>query len=240
MIVRLEKRRQQALRRQLLTNVVWVICNDTLRRLQHEGQTLLAPIEVFMSAREFCDTILGLSDIDEGLTYEMDDLEDEATGENDAMLVMMLATALLQARSKLQVGIDFKKIIQRIYERWNDHELFSPLLEQFANKEEGLWLQGKKVGLYTYELSCIEEEEVQTEDGHTFVTAMVDSASGLTPNGIQVIENVLSEVNDKFDHRYQNELDRLREVRKKKSESINNIGTMFGISGNKIVKIGNK
>ena len=154
MIVRLDKGQQATARRQLLTNVVWAISNSTLRRLQIEGQTNLAPVEVFLSARRFCDTILGLSDIDEGIDYEMDDLEDEAGRGNDAMLVMMLATALLQARSKLQGGTDFKKIILHIYERWNDHELFLPLLGLFADKEAAL-LESKRIDLYTYELTSL-------------------------------------------------------------------------------------
>ncbi len=238
MIVRFEKEQQAAARRQLLTDVVWAICNDTLRRLQREGQTALAPVEVFLSARQFCDTVLGLSNIDEGIDYEMDDLEDEATGENDAMVVMMLATAQLQARSKQQVGIDFKKIILRIYERWNDHKLFFPLLEQFSDKEISL-LEHKKIDLFSYELRCI-DTDMQVVDGFSIVTAIVDAALGLSTDGMQHVENVLSEVNDKYGHRYQKDLDRLREARKKKSESINNIGIMFGISGNQNVNIGNK
>ncbi len=117
MIVRLDKRQQPAARHQLLTNVVWVISNGALRQLQHEGKTNLAPVEVFLSAHWFCDTILGLSDIDEGIDYEMDDLEDEADGDNDAMLVMMVATALLQARSKRQGGTQRHKQLPALCHR---------------------------------------------------------------------------------------------------------------------------
>ena len=157
MIVRLGKQQQPAIRRQLLKDVVWAITNDTLRRLQREGKTILAPVEVFLSARLFCDTVLGLADIDEGIDYEIDDLEDEA-GETDAMLVTMLASALLQAQSKRNNEFDSKPIILHIYERWNDHELFFPLLEQFAKKEEERWLQGKRFNLLDYEIQEIEQE----------------------------------------------------------------------------------
>jgi len=159
MIVRLDKQQQPTARRQLLKDVVWAITNDTLRRLQHEGKTTLAPIEVFLSARQFCDTVSGLSDIDEGIDYEIDDLEDEA-GETDAMLITMLATALFQARSKRNSAIDFRPIILRIYKRWNDHDLFFPLLEQFAEKEEERWLQGKRFNLLDYEI-----QEIKLEGG---------------------------------------------------------------------------
>lgn len=157
MIIRLDKLQQPVIRRQLLKDVVWAITNDTLRRLQREGKTTLAPVEVFLSARQFCETVLGLSDIEEGIDYEIDDLEDEA-GETDAMLITMLATALFQAQSKRNDSIDFKPIILRIYERWNDHELFFPLLEQFAEKEEERWLQGKRFNLLDYEIQEIELE----------------------------------------------------------------------------------
>ena len=238
MIIRLDKEQQSVARHKLLTNVVWAVCNDTLRRLQREGQVTLAPVEVFLSARQFCDTILGLSDIDEGIDYEMDDLEDEASGENDAMVVMMLATAQLQARSKQQVGTDFKKIILHIYERWNDHELFFPLLGQFSDKELSL-LEHKKIDLLTYELSCIDIDN-QVVDGKSIVTAIVDAALGLSTDGLQHVENTLSEVNDKFGHRYQKELDRLREARKKKSVSNINIDRVNDIHDNPNVNIGNK
>ena len=155
MIVHLDKQQQSKARHQVLKDVVWAITNDTLRRLQREGKTTLTPIELFLSARQFCDTVLDLSDIDEGIDYEIDDLEDEA-GENDAMLVTMLATALFQAQSKRNDAIAVKPIILRIYERWNDHELFFPLLEQFADKEEERWLQGKRFNLLDYEIQEIE------------------------------------------------------------------------------------
>lgn len=180
MIVRLDKKQQPAARHQLLKDVVWAITNDTLRRLQREGKTTLAPVEVFLSARLFCDTVLGLSDIDEGIDYEIDDLEDEA-GETDAMLVTMLATALFQAQSKRNDVIDFKSIILRIYKRWNDHELFFPLLEQFAEKEEERWLQGKRFNLLDYEI-----QEIELEGG-----------------GIEVIRNLFEDFLD-----YSNQMDK--------------------------------
>lgn len=164
MIVRIDKERQKMIRRQLTGDTVYAICHDALRNLQREGRTELAPVELFLSAREFYETIIALPDIEEGIDDEMDDLEDEAEGDNDAMLVMMLSTALMQAMMKRHVGIDFKKIILRIYERWNDHELFFPLLEQFANKEEARWLDGKKTNLLDYELQEIKQDGGGSEE----------------------------------------------------------------------------
>ena len=99
MIVRLDKEQQAAARRQLLSDIVWIVSNDTLRKWQHEGKTSLAPVEVFMTAQCFCDVISGLSDIDEGIDYELDDLEDEAEVENDAMFIAVLSALQMTALS---------------------------------------------------------------------------------------------------------------------------------------------
>ena len=115
MIVRLEKEQQKSARRQLLADYVYIISHDALRKMRQDGHTELLPVELFLSAQEFCETLLALPDVIEGLDDEIDDLEDEAEGENDAMLIMALATAQLQARSKKCVGIDIRKIIFHIF-----------------------------------------------------------------------------------------------------------------------------
>ncbi len=206
MIVRLEKEQQSAARHQLLKDVVWAICNDTLRRLQREGQTTLAPVEIFLSARQFCDTVLGLSDIEEGIDYEMDDLEDDATGDDDAMVVMMLATAQLQARSRQQAGTDVRKIILRIYERWNDHELFLPLLEQFADKEEALWLQGKRFDLLNYEMQEIELRGGGSEDIRQLFEDFVGYSDKMPLGTIKELLLFLERYNIDHNHAYDKEL----------------------------------
>ena len=155
MIVKLGKEQQAVARRQLLSDIVWIVSNDTLRRLQKDGKTNLAPIEVYMSARQFSDVIMNLSDIDEGIDYEMDDLEDEADGENDAMLIAVLSALQMQALSKTRIGIDIKTAVMRILGRYGDHELLLPLISQWTKKEEARWLEGKKTNLLDYELQDI-------------------------------------------------------------------------------------
>ena len=156
MIVRLDKQKQRTARHQLLGDVTYIISHEALKQMQREGHTELSPVEVLLSARNFCDAILKLPDIEEGLDDEIDDLEDEAEGKNDFMLIMSVATVQLQAISKQRVGIDFKKIIFRIFERLDNHELLWPLIEQMTNKEEERWLQGKRFNLLDYEIQEIE------------------------------------------------------------------------------------
>ena len=206
MIVRIDKERQKVIRRQLTGDTVYAICHDALRNLQREGHTELAPVELFLSAREFYETVIALPDIEEGIDDEMDDLEDESEGNIDAMLVMMLSTALMQAMYKGHVGIDFKKIILRIYERWNDHEMFYPLLEQFANKEEARWLEGKKTNLLNYELQEIKQDGGGSEEIKQLFADMVDCSDKMDKETIKGNLLFLNRYNIDHHHAYDKEV----------------------------------
>lgn len=185
MMVRLDKKQQAAARRQLLSDSVWVISNDTLRKWQLEGKTALAPVEVFMSAQSLCDVISGLSDIDEGIDYELDDLEDEVEGKNDAMLIAVLAALQMQAMSKRRVGQDLRKAIMHVFERYGDHELFLPLVEQWAKKEEKRWMEGKKTDLLNYELQEIELEGGGSEEIKHLFESMVAYSDKMDEDSIK-------------------------------------------------------
>lgn len=202
MIVRMDKEQQTVARRQLLSDVVWVICNDTLRMWQHEGKTTLAPVEVFMSAQRFCEVISVLSDIDEGIDYELDDLEDEAEGKNDAMLIAVLAALQMQAMNKRHVGLDNKKAIMHIFERYGDHELFFPLVEQWAKKEEKRWMEGKKTDLLDYELREIRLEGGGLEKVKEFIDKYIQASLSLTPSEIRSTLIVLSSLNQDYHHAF--------------------------------------
>ena len=202
MIVRMDKEQQAVARRQLLSDVVWVICNDTLRMWQHEGKTTLAPVEVFMSAQRFCEVISVLSDIDEGIDYELDDLEDEAEGKNDAMLIAVLAALQMTTLSKRHVGTDFKGAITHIFERYGDHELFLPLVEQWAKKEEKRWMEGKKTDLLDYELREIRLEGGGLEKVKEFIDKYIQASLSLTPSEIRSSLIVLSSLNQDYHHAF--------------------------------------
>lgn len=202
MIVRMDKEQQAVARRQLLSDVVWVICNDTLRMWQHEGKTTLAPVEVFMSAQRFCEVISVLSDIDEGIDYELDDLEDEAEGKNDAMLIAVLAALQMTTLSKRHVGTDFKGAITHIFERYGDHELFLPLVEQWAKKEEKRWMEGKKTDLLDYELREIRLEGGGLEKVKEFIDKYIQASLSLTPSEIRSTLIVLSSLNQDYHHAF--------------------------------------
>ena len=206
MIERLTKEQQASARRQLLTDVVWAVCNDTLRQLLRDKKTTLTPVELFLSARNFCDTLLNLTDIDEGIDYEMDDLETEADGTNDAVLVMMLASVQLQAISKRRVGADIRKIILHLYERCEGHDLFFPLLQGFSHKEEARWLEGKRTDLMNYELHEIEQNGGGLKEITSFVEQQVNIAMKLTDTEIKSYLLILEKINIDNHHAFDKQL----------------------------------
>ena len=205
MIVRMDKEQQAVARRQL-SDVVWVISNDTLRRWQHEGKTTLAPVEVFMTAQRFCDVISSLSDIDEGIDYEIDDLEAEAEGEHDAMLIAVLAALQMTALGKKHVGKDFKGAITHIFERYGDQELFLPLVEQWGKKEEKRWMEGKKTDLLDYELQEIRLEGGGSEEIRSLLESMVAYSDKMDEDSIKGNLLFLCRYNIDHHHAYDKEL----------------------------------
>ena len=206
MIVRLEKEQQKSARRKLLADPVYIISHDAFRKMKQDGHTQLSPVELFLSAQEFCETLLALPDVMEGLDDEIDDLEDEAEGENDAMLIMTLATAQLQARSKKCVGIDIRKIIFRIYERLDGHDLLWPLIEQMTNKEDARWLEGKKTNLLNYELQEIKQDGGGSEEIKQLFADMVECSDKMDKETIKGNLLFLNRYNIDHNHAYDKEV----------------------------------
>ena len=237
MIVRLDKEQQKQARRQLLNDVVYILCHDTLKQLQSDGHTSFSPVEVFLSAQKFCEDVLALPDKMEGLGDEIEDLEKEAGGKNEAAPILTVASLQILALSKRKKGDNYRKVVLHILEYLDDYDQLLPLVEQMARKEESRWMEGKKSDLLNYELQCLAEDD--SIDGQTVVTSIVDAASdGLSSDAILSIETVLSEINDRYSHRYQSDLDRLREVRRTKSHSQINIEKMNDIHDNDSVNVG--
>lgn len=206
MIVRLDKQKQRATRHQLLNDVVYVISHDALKQMQREGHTDLSPVEVFLSARNFCDVILQLPDIEEGLDDEMDDLEDEMEGKDDYMLILTLATVQLQAISKRRVGIDFRKILFRIFERLDGYEHLLPLIEQMTDKEDQRWLAGKKTNLLDYELQEIKLEGGGTEEVKNLLEYFITSSDKMDLETIKGNLLFLNRYNIDHGHVYDKEI----------------------------------
>ena len=209
MIVRLDKQHQRTARHQLLSDVTFIISHEALKQMKRERHTELSSVEVFLSARNFCNAILDLPDIDEGLDDELDDLEGEAEGMNDFMLILSVAAVQLQAISRQRVGIDFKKVIFRIFERLDGHELLWPLFEQMTNKEEERWLQGKRFNLLDYEIQEIELDGGGVEEKRQFLDEFVEITLKLTDDEIRGMLLPLYSLNMKYGHVFDEQIVKL-------------------------------
>ena len=206
MIVRLEKEQQKPARHQLLADVVYIISQDALKQMQRDGHTELSPAEVVLSARNFCHEVLALPDIDEGLEYEIEDLEDEAEGENDAMLILVLATVQLQALNKKYANIDIRKIILQIFEHLDGHKLMWPLIEKMTNKEDARWLEGKKTNLLDYELQEIKLDGGGSEEIKQLFAYMAACSDKMDKESIKGNLLFINRYNIEHNHAYDKEV----------------------------------
>ncbi len=205
-MVRLGEEEQRQARRQLLNDVVWVICHDTLREIKKEGYTTKAPVELFLSARRLISVLDALPDMEEGLGDEVDALQEEVE-ENDAIIVMLLAATQMQALCKTSGGDRFKRIIRRIINRWCTHKLFNTLIEGFTDKEESRWLAGKHTNLLNYELQDIELKGGAEKD----VRELMNFAMTLDKSSISMSLNVFNAFNNNHGHVYDSEIKALQE-----------------------------
>lgn len=235
MIVSLEMQIQKRNTRiKLYKDDVFLIAQDIIKK-----QNLSMSIEeLFASADQFTNFLLENKLTDrEIMQYEIDDLREEVADEQTYYVLLTLSFVKLCALRKAEPNAEH--VARALVGFCQEYEDFTYLLKQLSKKEQARWLENKRVDLLAYELKCI-EKETPVEDGKTIVNAIVDSASGLSPDGIQHVENAISEVNEKFGNRYQAELNRLRDVRKKKSVPNVNIERINDIHDNPNVNIGNK
>ena len=99
MITRLTKEEYRKKRRELLTDIVYAITHDELKKM-HPEHTELTPVEIYLSARAFAEIVLKLSDIDEGLDDEISDLQEDCKSEDEAMIILVVASIILEAMNK--------------------------------------------------------------------------------------------------------------------------------------------
>ena len=235
MIVSLETPSQKRNTRiKLYKDDVFLIAQETIKK-----QDLSMSIEnLFASADQFTEFLLenDLKDRDV-MQFEIDDLRAEISDDKTFYHLMALSFVKLCALRKAKSNAE--QVARALVGFCQEYDGFSDLLKQLSKKEHERWYENKRADLLTYELRCIEKED-RVIDGDTIISAIVDSASGLSSDNMQSVEITLSEVNDKFNHQFQGELDRLRETRKMKSVSTINIDRVNDIHDNPNVNIGNK
>lgn len=212
MIVRLDKEQQKQARRQLLNDVVYILSHDTLKQLQIDGHTSLSPVEVFLSAQKFCEEVLALPDIIEGLNDEIEDLEIEAGGKNDAATILTVASLQILALSKRKIGANYREVVLRILEYLDGYDQLMPLVEQMARKEEARWVEGKKSDLLNYELQQIVLEGGGSEDVRQLFEDFVGFADNTDTQSIKEALTFLNWYNHHHNHSYDKEISTLYEI----------------------------
>lgn len=236
-IVHLDKEKTRQLRRKLLANDVYVLFCDYLKQLHREEKTTLSHVEVFMSASNFAHLLISLPNIKEGIDDELDDLEDDTDGENDAMIISMVATAIMCAVKNNHATFDYKFAIMHIYTRWNDHALFTPILQAAARKEETRWMEGKKTDLLTCEMNETLHDNDNIDDARAVVSDIVDNCMSLTAGSIEKIMLPLMATNDQHDHAFDEQIDRLKGILNIKTTTQFNIEKINDIHDNPNVTI---
>lgn len=235
MIEHLDKEQTRQMRRKLLASdcdIVFVLFHDTLKQLQSEGKTQLSAVEVFLSARRFAQTLLSMGEVMEALEDELDDLEDDAEGENDAMIIGIVACAIIKAYAKAHATSVYDEVVMAILMRWNDHPLFFTMLQGAARKEERRFAEDKRNNLLRYEL------EQAAAEGEVSVREMVAYAKEMDAESIKVILFMLGKANVDHGNMYDSEYNDLYDVYLKKTQVVYNFKSLNDIHDNQEVKIG--
>lgn len=221
-IVHLDKEQTRQQRRKLLANDVYVLFCDHLKQLRKDGRTELSPAEVFLSAMNFASLLISLPNIKDGIDDELDDLEEDAEGENDAMIISMMATAIMCAVKNRYPNFDYKFAIIHIYIRWNDHPLSAPMLYAAARKEETQWMEGKKTDLLTCELREIENNKEGEDAVRELFQYFIGMSEDVDKDTIRDNILILCQYNSDHGNKYQPYIDALRkELRKKNTTQVN-------------------
>lgn len=229
MIVRLNKDEANMWRQRLMLgsgDIVFITFNRCLKQLHSEGTTALTPPEVFLSARRLAATLLTMDEVDEAVDDEVDNLVDEASAiaaanaEDEAMIISVVAAAIVTVLAKSHSGEPiYADVAKALIMRWNDHPLFYPMMRAAGKKEEERLNAGKRPNLMAYELesAALEGEEAVRKT----VANLIDIAKTIDPDATKNMLLVLSRFNDCHGHKYQDEVDRLYNIHRNMTATMN-------------------
>lgn len=220
MITRLSKEEYRKKRRELLTDIVYAISHDELKKM-HPEHTELTPVEIYLSARSFAETILKLSDIDEGLDDEILDVQEDCNSENEAIIILIVASIILEAKNKKNPSEQIRNIILHIFKQIKDNELFMFLLTKIADKEAKRIAQGKIINWLEYELQDMQTNNENAESLKSFTQQILNNATDWDYDTIKHMIVNLCYSNLYNDHIIDEELKELYKLLKTKTQAIN-------------------
>ena len=173
-----------------------------------------------------------MGEVMEALEDELDDLDDDAEGGNDAMIIGIVACAIIKAYAKAHATSVYDEVVMAILMRWNDHPLFFTMLQGAARKEERRFAEDKRNNLLRYEL------EQAAVEGEVSVREMVAYAKEMDAESIKVILFMLGKANVDHGNMYDSEYNDLYDVYLKKTQVVYNFKSLNDIHDNQEVKIG--
>ena len=220
MITRLSKEEYRKKRRELLTDIVYAISHDELKKM-HPMHTELTPVEIYLSARAFAETILKLSDIDEGLDDEILDVQEDCNSENEAIIILIVASIILEAKNKKNPSEQIRNIILHIFKQIKDNELFMLLLTKIADKEAKRIAQGKIINWLEYELQDMQTNNENAESLKSFTQQILNNATDWDYDTIKHMIVSLCYSNLYNDHIIDEELKELYKLLKTKTQAVN-------------------
>lgn len=220
MITRLSKEEYRKKRRELLTDIVYAISHDELKKM-HPMHTELTPVEIYLNARAFAETILKLSDIDEGLDDEILDVQEDCNSENEAIIILIVASIILEAKNKKNPSEQIRNIILHIFKQIKDNELFMLLLTKIADKEAKRIAQGKIINWLEYELQDMQTNNENAESLKSFTQQILNNATDWDYDTIKHMIVSLCYSNLYNDHIIDEELKELYKLLKTKTQAVN-------------------
>jgi hypothetical protein len=136
------------------------------------------------------------------------------------MFIMLLAAIMLQALDKKQPMQQTNDTILHIFQRFQENELFAPLLTQFANREEARYAAGKIADLLNYELAEIVRNKEDLEAIRTIINGLLVNADKMDVETIRGLLIALNKFNLDNNHILDDELKQLYDKLGFKSTSV--------------------
>ncbi|MCR5362245.1 MAG: hypothetical protein K6E73_09560 [Bacteroidales bacterium] len=194
-------------------------------------------VDLFVSAGKFSSFLLE-NDLDERevMQYEIKDLRGETN--DDKVFYSLLFISFVQLCALRKVQPNAVTVASALVGFCNEYEGFADLLKKLEKKERTRWFDGKRANLLTYELKCIEKEAVEDHRLTEIIEELVEESLGMSVDAMQAVEIVLSRLNDKQGHRFQEQLNTLRKTIDEKSKLQINIEKLNDIHNNEKVTLG--
>ena len=229
-IEHLDREQTEEQRRELLTNDGYMLVCCRLMQMNEEGLTDLSAEEAFVSAVRFARLLLSLPE--EGIDDEFEDLKKEAEGENDAMIISVLAACLIcDQRGSLPEAV-WKFLATHIFARCDGHELLWSMLQEAARRWPRRLMEDK-----TNLLMC-EMNETHLDGARAVVFDIVENCMGLTAESIEKILHPLMAIKGKYGYAVNEQIKRLEEKLDEKTTTQFNFDRMYDVHDNNTVEIG--